>query len=134
MEQDIHVVRTGRLSPEDLHIQRVTQPGQRMPVGGEGTGECPFNRARGQSIQDVGIVVHVVVIVEVEEGMSVDRIVNRNRRDHQQQPEYPGPVHQSRERVGIRLGYNFGFATYAYGTHAASSDFEDYMRAFAGNQ
>ena len=58
---------------EQLTIQHMGKPGQRMPVTGVACGKGPDNAVSGKAGLDVLIVSNVLVVIVVYETVSVDR-------------------------------------------------------------
>ena len=80
MKQHVLVVMKRRVGAEELEIERMRQPGKRMPVCRIAVSEGPEHGARRQAILNVRIVGDVVRVVEIEEGMTMDRRVERKAR------------------------------------------------------
>jgi len=63
----VHQVMPGRIEPEELHIEHVGEPGERVPVGCMGGGHGPGDPLEGHPLDDVLVVVDILVIVEIDE-------------------------------------------------------------------
>lgn len=66
---------------EELTIQGMGQPCERMPVGSLKAGEGPFHRIPGQARANMGVIGDVIIVVEVGEVVMNDGIVESQ--DHQ---------------------------------------------------
>jgi hypothetical protein len=74
-------VMSGRVQVKELIVERVGKPGKGMPVGVLRGGPCPGDRRGAESIVDVWIFSDVAIVVIVDKGMPVDRVVERKRGD-----------------------------------------------------
>src|SRR5579863_1859519 len=101
MQQNINVVVPGRILSKQLVIESVRKPGQRMPVGLIKAGNRPLDRVPVQPGANVSVVGDVAVVVEIDERMMSDRVVERESRDHEKQPENEVTLLRRRkERLG----------------------------------
>src|SRR5215831_1373959 len=101
MEKDVgEVVATGAAA-EELNVQRVRHPGQRMPVSGVKVLEGPFCRVVVYTAVNVRVVDHVHMVVGVNEGVLSHRPVQSQRDRSQQETDY---VRASDFRHGSMIG------------------------------
>src|SRR5512135_2420675 len=101
MQEQIGVVVPCRLRLKKLIVESVRQPRYWMPVARLGAGECPLYCVPVQAGLDLCILGYVNVIVVIDEGMALNRVVQRNRRNHQQESECPSVLlHPERARMG----------------------------------
>ena len=70
---------------EQLDVQQVRRPGQRMPVDRVGGSQCPSQSLRGQPATDVRIVDDVGVVVIADEVITPHGVVNSQRERKQRQ-------------------------------------------------
>ncbi len=78
VQKYVLVVMRSRVEPEQLDINGVRHPGQRMIIAGVAMRECPENCATGQAVCDVWILGDVFGVVDVGEGMLVDGRIDHN--------------------------------------------------------
>ena len=71
-----------------------------MPVGLIGGGECPGKCVGGEALEDVYILGDVAIVVIVDEGMAIDRVVEDQRDYRQQQADYGITLFWCGERSG----------------------------------
>ena len=90
-----------RILVEELPIQRVRQPRDRMPVALLHGCQCPCERVAGQAVSDVRVLGDVAVIIVIDEGMAVDWVVQGQRGDHQQETENDVALFWRGEQIGI---------------------------------
>ena len=93
MKQHVDVVVSGGMFAEQLAIEGVGQPGQRMPVGLIKAGECPLDRLPMQPRANVDVVGNVAIIIEIDEGMMNDGL-------------YSASVAATRRRPRTRLRFS----------------------------
>src|SRR5205814_5901876 len=79
---------------EELAIEHVRQPGQRVPVGRLQGGEGPGHRLRVQTRLDVGVAEDVLVVVVVHEAVAVNGGVH-DQGDHGQGQRHRPSRHQA---------------------------------------
>jgi hypothetical protein len=77
VEHNVHEVVGPRIESEQLDIQHMGQPCQRVPVGCVRGGECPDKILSGQACPYVGIFEDIPAVVVVHELMVADLPVNR---------------------------------------------------------
>src|SRR5579864_7178058 len=75
----------GGIEPEQLDIEGVRQPRQRMPVESLVAGESPAQGRPRQAILHMRIVGYVLVVIEIEKRMMSDGEVNANGRSSKQE-------------------------------------------------
>ena len=85
MEQDVYEVVRPWIESEQLDIQHMRQPCQRMPVGRVGRGERPDEAFSGQACSYVGIFEDVLPVIEVHELVTAYLPVNCEGNDDQEQ-------------------------------------------------
>ena len=76
-----------------------------MPVALLGGGEGPCDRAPGQAIMDVQVLCDVTIVIVINEGMTVDWIVEPQRRYHQQQTQNDVALFRGREKTWWLFGH-----------------------------
>ena len=82
MNCDVHQQMSSRIQPEDLHIEHVRDPRQRMPIVRVERRERPLNIARRKAGGDAIVLRHVRRIVEIRELVTRDlRVDDRDRDD-----------------------------------------------------
>jgi len=72
---------------EQLIVERVRQPGERMPVSLLHGGEGPGDRVPGDTVSDVWILSDITIVIVVDERVTIDRVVERQRSHHEQETE-----------------------------------------------
>ena len=87
MNRDVDVVRAGGIVAEELPIQRMREPCQRMPVRGIARRQRPLDGLPMQAGLDVNVLGDVVGVVVVGEGLSVDGVVDGQDRCRQHQAQ-----------------------------------------------
>ena len=70
MQKQVDVVRAGGIEVEQLAIQRVRKPCQRMPRADVIGGECPANGVPGQAGLHIGVLRDVKGVVVIDEAGS----------------------------------------------------------------
>jgi hypothetical protein len=63
VEGDVDHMRATGVQAEDLAVQHMGKPGERMPIIGLAVNEGPFHAGPSQALEDGGVVVDVVVVV-----------------------------------------------------------------------
>ena len=105
VQQHVFIVRAGGIEAENRDVGSVGNPSQRMPVTGIAVSERPDNIAGSQAVFDVRVVDDVLRIVDVDEGMAVDRRIDGAGGDDQQQAENDGTGDRiPGKKTGLRLG------------------------------
>ena len=102
MEQQIDRVMPARMNAEELAVEHVRKPGQRVVVGDMRLGECPGDSAEGQALLDDGVFGDVGVVVHRQELGFRRRPVDRKCRDDQ------GDADQGGSAGGRQLGSKCG--------------------------
>ncbi len=87
VNQEAGEVVSGRILMEKLVVKRMRQPGERMPVSLLGSGHGPSDGVPVQALVDVRVLGDVAVVVIIDEGMAVDRVVERQGRDYQKKAQ-----------------------------------------------
>ena len=95
MEQRIHEQMPARVQAEQLTVDHVRDPGQRMPVRGVKTGERLRDTGQGQAAIYHRVFGDVIGIIEIDKLMTDHLPVNRQRRDAEPDDD---------EKIGIRRG------------------------------
>ena len=90
VEEHVFVVMAGRIEAEHLDVEGVRHPGKRMPIGGIAMSDSPHGHAAAQPVFDVRIFGNVLGVINIDEGMAVDRRINRYRHNREQQAQYYG--------------------------------------------
>src|SRR5580700_9247946 len=75
VKQEIRVVMTGRIQVEELVVERMREPGQRMPVSLAKGCERPLHGIPCQAVLNLGIFYDVRQIIEIDELVADDGIV-----------------------------------------------------------
>src|SRR5450432_3353484 len=91
----------GGVQMENLAIESVGNPGQRVPVHRIRTAECPGDRVPTQSRLNVKIVGDVLIIVKIEELKMRNRIIESQRQHCQQQAKDEGALLRRGKQVSI---------------------------------
>ena len=73
VEQDAGRMMAGRRQPEELSVEHVREPGERVPVGRVGCGERPGDTGPRKARPDVHVLGHVFGVVVVDEAVPKDR-------------------------------------------------------------
>ena len=89
----------GRILMKQLPVERVRQPGQRMPVPLLGCSESPGDRLPGEAVVDVKILRDVTVVVVIDERVAVDRVVERESGDHEEKAKNDVALFGRREKT-----------------------------------
>ena len=89
MQQDAGEMVARGIQAEQRTIEGMRHPGERMPVRLFGRSQRPGESVRRQTLPDVRIVDDVTVVIVVREGMTIDRIVERER-DHGEKQAHDG--------------------------------------------
>ncbi len=79
MDHDVGQMRRAAVHAEELTIEHVRQPRQRVPVRGVAGDESPHESSTSQSIANVRVVGDVVWIVVVEKCEVANLEINRDR-------------------------------------------------------
>src|ERR1035437_2984839 len=74
-----------------------------MPVARFGGGERPLHRVPVQTGLDLYIIGHIYAVIVIDEGMAANRVVQRNRRNHEYKSERPGVLRDSTHRTWMGL-------------------------------
>src|ERR1017187_6075894 len=88
MNENAGQVMVARVEAEQLTIQRVRQPGQRMPVRLFVRSQRPTNRLPTEAAGQVWISDHVLVIVDVDEVAVANWTIKGQRPSDQHHPEH----------------------------------------------
>ena len=80
---------TAGIQSMDLGIHHVGQPRQRVPVGAAGGCESPQNTLEGKPMHHIRIFFDIGIVIKLNEGMVLHRIVNHQRRHNQDQGDHP---------------------------------------------
>jgi hypothetical protein len=93
MEEQADQVMTRRVHPEDLDIQLMGKPCQRVPVAGMGRGESPGQIACREAPSHVGVLGDVLFIVEVDEIVAgnLPEDGKRDQRKNKRYKDFPMP-------------------------------------------
>src|SRR5208283_2956134 len=111
MQQDVDQVMTARiLQAIQLTIQHVREPREGVPVGGMSLGEGPDESFEGDSTFDLRILVHVLVIIVVDEPMPSRLAEYQSNAKHKKNAnaQYDVEIRGSRFRNGWALDSRCG--------------------------
>ena len=98
VEENVGVVMSASIQFEELIIQSVRQPGERMPVRGIKSCERPLHRVPVKAGLDLEVANHIVAVIEVNERIMLHRMVERDGGDDEQQSQSKAPAF--RQRLG----------------------------------
>src|ERR1035438_352263 len=106
MQQQVGIVVAGGVGLKKLIVQGVRQPGEGMPVARLAGSERPLQRVPVQAGLDLFILGYINIVIVIDERVTANRVVQRNRRNHEQNSQGPGvlldPMTSSRAEVGWR--------------------------------
>ncbi len=85
MDERVHEQVRAGVQPEELAVNHMRQPGERMPVGGVKGGEGPGNPFQRQAADDHRVVPDVEIVIEVDELMTDHLRVDRESGDRQRE-------------------------------------------------
>ncbi len=85
MQRKIHLVVPTRLQLKQLDIERVRQPGQRMPIVKIRMQQRPLHRRPPQHPLDIWVCRHAAVVVKIDEKVAMHWGVKHHDRDREQQ-------------------------------------------------
>src|SRR5208337_494471 len=100
------------MHPEELEIQHVREPGQRVPVSGMQGGESPGEPLISKAILDRGIFSDVYAIIEIDKLMGSQIAIDGQRGHHQEEAGdyFPAAVWH----VASNLKYCFPFSVFGF--------------------
>ena len=75
VQQQVYVVLPAGVQAEELTIERVGEPRQRMPVRSVVGGECPPHSLPAQSGLYVRVLYYINVVIKAEKWMSAYRVI-----------------------------------------------------------
>src|SRR6266550_8222630 len=110
MQKNICVVVARRIQFEELIIERVRNPSQRMPVCGVERAEGPANRVPTQASLNMAVGSYVYVIVVVHESVLVDGVVDDKRAHDEHKTQNQIPLLAGSKRRARRTGLGCHFA------------------------
>ena len=87
MQQKIDDVRPGGIQAEELEVERVREPGERMPVRRGVGGERPLHRVPLEAGLDVYVLGYVQVVIVVDEREMANRVIDRERGNGEEKSE-----------------------------------------------
>src|SRR5579862_486597 len=99
MKKKVDIVMTGGIQPEDLIIQCVREPGERVPVRIIEAGEGPADRVPCQSGLNVGVLGDVAVVIDIDKFVVDKGIVESQSEHHQQQTQNRDSLFERSERL-----------------------------------
>ena len=105
MNQHASEMVPGRVLVKQLVVERVRQPGERMPVPLLGGRKGPGDSVPVDATLNVSVPGDVTVVIVVDEGMAVDLIVERQCRCHQQQTQCDVALFGGREKTWRLFGH-----------------------------
>ena len=91
-------MRTRRIHSEQLTIQCMGKPRQRMPVRRIVSSERPFHRVPSETSSYVRVVGDVVVVVKIDEGIVPNRQVGEHGQQNQGKGEDESPLTRRRKQ------------------------------------
>ena len=91
MEQDVGQMVSAGPETVDLAVEHVGEPGQRVPIAGMVV-EGPRDPLEAQAARDLGVLVDVLIVIEVDE--LVPNCLGENEQDCQEQETARGPSGQ----------------------------------------
>jgi hypothetical protein len=91
VERGVHEVVGAGVEPEELDVEHVGEPRERVPVEGVEGRPGPEEPLPREALEDHRVLRHVHVVVVVEEGVAADLRVERQR--GQGQPHRGAPAH-----------------------------------------
>ena len=92
VQQDIHVVWSGRIQAEKSIVESVGKPGQRMPVPLIVSSKSPFHCGPRQARLHMGVGSDVSIVVKVEEPIVNYGVVDHQHSGGQQQTQQQGAL------------------------------------------
>ena len=109
MEQNVLVMRAGGIESEELNVDGVRHPGERMPIAGIPMRERPQHGPSRKAIFDVRILCDVLGIVDVGEGVVVHWRIDCDRHGEQQYAEDDRTEYRiARKEIGFGLNHRPG--------------------------
>ena len=106
VQQEIGLMMAAGVEAEHPAVQRVREPGERVPIGSAERRERPLHGRYVQSALHVHVVYNVDVIVIVEERMGADRVIQGNRDYDQAYREQKKLMARRAESCGWTLWLN----------------------------
>ena len=87
MEKDVDDMGALRVQAENLAIESMREPGDRVPVRRFRSMKSPNEGVPGESGTNLGIIGDIYDVVKIEKRSARDRVIECNRRQNQQQAE-----------------------------------------------
>ena len=107
VQRRVDEVVRARVEPEELDVEHMREPGDRVPVGHLQRRERPADPSPGQATPHHGVVGHVPVVVEEEEvvtgHLGVEQQRAQEERGSDAPPGVPGLQREGRPEVTIGL-------------------------------
>src|SRR6516162_1106148 len=100
---------SGRIQMEELAVQLVGHPGNRMPVCFSSCGKGPLDGVPVQALRHVWVVGDVVIVVIIGKGIVSRWIVERQRDQHQDQAKDEA-IRAGSSRCGYRFSRKAWFS------------------------
>src|SRR5664280_1823814 len=91
-----------------------------MPVARLGGGERPLHRVPVQAGLNLCIVGHINVVIVIDKGMTANRVVQPDGRNHEQKSEGPGVLLNSVQRTRAGTGLSRHLRCQANRSHSCS--------------
>src|SRR5664280_1298106 len=101
-----------------------------MPVSRLGGGERPLHRVPVQAGLNLCVVGHINVVIVIDKGMTANRVVQPDGRNHEQNSESPGVLLNSVQRTRAGMGLSRHLRCQANRSHSCSL-FSDYIRTIS---
>src|SRR5437764_6134377 len=92
MQKNADKMRTRRIEPKQLVIQRMGKPRQWMPVRSVVSSECPFHRVPTETSSYVCVFGDVMVVVKIDKGIVPNRQVGEHGQQNQRKSEDESPL------------------------------------------
>ena len=100
VQQDIHVVGSGRMQAEKLTVESVGKPGQGMPVPLIISGKSPFHCRPRQARLHMRVGRDVSIVVKIEEPVVSYRVIEHQHHGGQQQTQQQGALRRRLKQLG----------------------------------
>src|ERR1035437_4105739 len=118
MEKHVLIVMARRIQPEHIDVERVRDPGQRMPVRGIPVGKRPQRGAQRQAVLDVRVLGYVLGVIEVREGVTVHRPIKGEYSNGEQKTKQQS-AHRRISQEQIVVGSNCRLRLNVDGSHVS---------------
>src|SRR5579862_509056 len=105
MDQQTGEVMSCSIEMEELVIQRMREPGQRMPISLLGRSERPTDRIPAEAGANVRILGDVTIVIVVDETMPVNRVIDRQRGHYEQKRKNKIPLLRRSKQASVALRF-----------------------------